>query len=362
MRDLYDTKNRYARALNNLAESRISAPDKKRILKYVNYRVADGMGMHRAIKYIRILRTLAEQLDTPIMKATKDDIIPVTSWVHLTKNADETKRDYLIILRAFFRYLDKPQLVDWITIKPPKRKIPTILTEEEILAMIEAATNTRDQAIIAGLYESSTRAGEYFASLKIGNVAFDQYGATLTVDGKTGMRQVRVVFSAPYIKNWIRNHPFRNNPNEYVWIGIGTVGRDKPLNYPAIARVINRISKRAGIRKKISLKTFRHTRATLLSNHLTGAQLNDYQGWNQGSEMPDTYIHLNGGSTEASILRMYGIDVAPVIPLLHPVFCPECGELNAPTFFFCLECRAILQHSHITELNIGHPVQSSSLF
>ena len=336
--DLYNTKSMYNRALVNLRQSGILDTDKALITKYVQYRVADGMGAHRAIKYTRILRTVAEHLDVSFIDATIDNITKFTAWVHLTKNSDETKRDYLIILRAFYRYLKLSDLVEWITIKPPKRKIPTTLTEHEVLLMIESSLNTRDQAIIAALYESSTRVGEFFASLKIGNVAFDQYGAVLVVDGKTGMRRVRVVFSAPYLKKWISDHPRGGDPNEYVWVGIGSVGKDDPLNYPAIARILNRISKRAGITKKISLKTFRHTRATALANHLTGAQLNDYQGWIQGSAMPDTYIHMSGGTTEASILRMYGIEAAPELPLLHPVFCPGCGELNAPTYTLCTKC------------------------
>lgn len=43
--------------------------------------------------------------------------------------------------------------------------------------------------------ESCCRIGEIL-SLKIKNIQFDEYGIVLTVNGKTGMRRVRIIDSA----------------------------------------------------------------------------------------------------------------------------------------------------------------------
>ncbi len=91
----------------------------------------------------------------------------------------------------------------------------------------------RDRALVASLYESGARISE-LSNLKIKHVKFDQYGAVLMVDGKTGMRRVRIIFSSPYLATWLENHPFRANPEAFVWVGIGTVGRNEPMVYGAI--------------------------------------------------------------------------------------------------------------------------------
>jgi len=86
-------------------------------------------------------------------------------------------------------------------------KLPEeLLTEEEIKRMIEVANHPRDKAIIAVLYDTGTRIGE-MGSLKIKHIVFDQYGAILTVNGKTGMRRVRIIFSVPYLASWLDIHP-----------------------------------------------------------------------------------------------------------------------------------------------------------
>ena len=88
------------------------------------------------------------------------------------------------------------------------------------------------------------------------------------VDGKTGMRRVRIIFSSPYLATWLETHPFRDNPESFVWVGIGTVGRNVPMRYDAIRMHLKRIATRAGIKKRIHPHLFRHSRSTHLAKHL----------------------------------------------------------------------------------------------
>jgi integrase/recombinase XerD len=52
--------------------------------------------------------------------------------------------------------------------------------------------------------------------LKIKNMVFKAVGnkqyAEVLVNGKTGTRPVPLIPSIPYIKDWLSNHPSRNNP------------------------------------------------------------------------------------------------------------------------------------------------------
>ena len=41
------------------------------------------------------------------------------------------------------------------------------------------------------------------------------------VNGKTGSRHIPLIQSIPYIKEWLSNHPSRNNPNSPLFVGLG---------------------------------------------------------------------------------------------------------------------------------------------
>ncbi|KCZ71398.1 site-specific recombinase XerD [Candidatus Methanoperedens nitroreducens] len=113
-----------------------------------------------------------------------------------------------------------------ISSRKDSRKLPEdMLSEEEIEKMISACEHPRDRALVACLYESGGRISE-IGNLKIKHIKFDQYGAVLMVGGKTGMCRVRIIFSSPYLATWLENHPFRMEPEAFVWVGICTVGRN----------------------------------------------------------------------------------------------------------------------------------------
>jgi hypothetical protein len=62
-------------------------------------------------------------------------------------------------------------------------------------------------------------------NLKIKDVVFKTTGkvqyAEVLVNGKTGTRPIPLIQSIPYIKEWLSNHPTRNNPNSPLFIGLG---------------------------------------------------------------------------------------------------------------------------------------------
>jgi integrase/recombinase XerD len=255
--------------------------------------------------------------------------------------AESTKRDYKILIRKFFRWMNKDDVIAWMKIptRNDTRKLPEdMLSEEEIEKMINACEHPRDKAMVACLYESGTRISE-LGDMKIKHVKFDQYGAALMVDGKTGMRRVRIIFSSPYLATWLDNHPFRQNPEAFVWVGIGTVGRNVPLQYGAIRMHLKRIAEKAGIKKRIHPHLFRHSRSTHLAKHLTEAQMKQYLEWVQGSDMAAIYVHLSGRDVDNALLRMHGIVTEDTKDVqMSPKQCTRCSTMNSPTTKFCSKC------------------------
>jgi len=125
--------------------------------------------------------------------------------------AESTKKGIKIMLRKFYRYIrgidekgKYPYEVDFFTLTISKSNslMPDeLLNEEEMGKIIRAGKNDRDKALLALLCESGCRVGE-IGTLRIKHISFEEYGARITVRGKTGMRKIIVLNSTPFIQTW----------------------------------------------------------------------------------------------------------------------------------------------------------------
>ncbi len=322
----------------------LSENNKEKIFEYVKHCYAKGLSTSRIIKYLNTLRFIAALFNKDFVDVDKDDILNLLVKINQMENrADWTKRDYKLLTKVFLKWLGKSQEAEIIKAGrgPRCTKIPEeLLTEHELLKMLYIADNKRDRALIACLYESGGRIGE-IAGLRIKHIQFDRYGSALIVDGKTGMRPIHVIFSASYIEDWLVVHPTGSNPDSPVWVCHNSSNN---LNYPAIAKMLKTVAKRAGVKKRIYPHLFRHSRSTFLANHLTELQMDEYLGWVPGSNMPRTYVHLTQKNVKKALLEIYGLSFQEnEKSLLVPIVCTNCGKINGPTFDSCIRCGAALR-------------------
>jgi len=337
--DIHALRRRYELALKLLRQSGISPRNKQLIEKFCNDCFAQGIKAGRVQKYAYILRKVAEWLGKDFDKATEDDLKRVVAMINTSSFTEWTKYDYKRSIKKFFRWLGREELISWLRCSDVKnRKLPEeILTEEDIKKMIDAARTPRDRAVISVLYESGCRAGE-FLSMRIKNVSFDRYGAVIVVHGKTGYRRIRLVSSVPYLAEWLNSHPFRENPEAWLWISLNNFRR---LPYNSLRTVLRVIAEKAGVKKKVNPHAFRHARATHLANFLTEAQMKEFFGWVQDSDMASVYVHLSGRDVDRAILSLYGVETEESKKkneILKPKKCLRCGELNPATNRVCGRC------------------------
>jgi ribosomal protein L40E len=118
----------------------------------------------------------------------------------------------------------------------------------------------------------------------------------------------------------------------------------------ALNKLVKHAARRVGIRKRIYPYLFRHSRATFLASRLTEAQMNAVFGWQQGSDMPRTYVHLSGRDVDAALLQLAGVasaDAQPRESILKPRVCVRCSLGNPGTARFCSRCAAPLDSAEI---------------
>jgi site-specific recombinase XerD len=299
--------------IKSLEKSDASTVNKELIAFFADYCFTEGLGEHRVLKYVSTLKSIALSLDIDFDKADEKDIRKYISSLERSDKSEWTKHDYKVALKKFYRWMleeDNPVQTKWIstTIKKKNQKLPEdILTESEILRLIDHATNKRDEALIALLWDIGARVGEV-GNLLIKHLTFDELGAIIQLSGKTGFRRVRAVWSVEYLKEWLNIHPESQNPNAPLWFKFDKKNDSlEMLRYDAIRMRLKKIAKKAKINKKIHPHLFRHSRCTYMANYLTEAQMNLYFGWVQGSDMPSVYVHLSGRDVDDAILKANGV-------------------------------------------------------
>lgn len=351
--DIHNYDRLLVSTLRRMKESNISEKNKKIIEKFGDFCFASGIGKARVVKYTQTLKQLALWLKKDFERATKQDIEKVVISIQQRSDYSEwTKKDFNVTLKKFYKWLkgkdEFPPEVKWISIRVNRSKVKLpgqdgLLTEDDIKKLIESTDHPRNKALISLLYESGCRVGE-IASLQVNNIAFDEKGAVLTVLGKTGARRIRIVSSVPHLLTWINSHPMKDNPKSPLWTNIGAVNNRKHMQYGTIRTFLEKLFKRAGIKKRFNPHLFRHSRATFLANFLTEAQLKVYFGWVQGSDIAGTYVHLSGRDTDHKILEINGMaeENKKKEQEFKPKICPRCNSLNAYNSNYCSKCASIL--------------------
>ena len=337
------SEKRLEKALRSVESAHdIPREDREAIVRFCLDCLAEGLSRARVVKYAFTLKTLARMLGKGFRDAGKEDLKGLVARIELSRYSPWTKRDFKVALRKFYRWLGRPEEVGWLKVgvKGWRRLMPEeILTEEEVWRLVGAAGNPRDRALVAVLYESGCRIGELL-SLRIRHVGFDGYGAVLLVDGKTGRRRVRIVMSAPYLAEWVNWHPMGDVPDAPLWVN----RRGRPLGYAGVRCMLRRLARKAGVRKRVNPHNFRHSRATHLATRLTEAQMKEFFGWVQSSDMASVYVHLSGRDVDNAILGIYGItpEGDKKQNSMAPTRCLSCGLLNPPTNRVCSGCGARL--------------------
>ncbi len=271
----------------------ISHKDRNRILEFRDQMFADGLGMPRVVKYLASIKALYDLAPWSSQRASKKQIVGILARIERSSWSSWTKHDYKLALKKYLVFCDRQDLADLIRLpKVHGYKLPEELVGcDDLVAMLASTRREHDTAFLLALWESGCRIGELL-SLQRKHVSFDSQGAVLIVDGKTGMRRVRIIESAPALDAWISCGSLK--PDQAIF----------PNTYRAYRKRLQVLAYRAGVEKRIYPHLFRHSRATFLAGYLTEAQLCAYLGWTIGSAMPRIYVHLAGHDLDAALARV----------------------------------------------------------
>jgi site-specific recombinase XerD len=167
-------------------------------------------------------------------------------------------------LRFFFTVtLDRPDLARRLTVVPYPRRIPTVLSVEEVRLLLQAASAPKYKAAFATAYGAGLRVSEVVA-LKVGDI--DSKRMLLRVEGGKGGKDRHAMLSPQLLdllRAWWREGRRRSLllPGGWLFPGRNPV---EPLSARQLGRVVRAATQAAGINKRVSPHTLRHSFATHL--------------------------------------------------------------------------------------------------
>ena len=211
-----------------------------------------------------------------------------------------------------------------------------LLTLEEVQKLIAALKNPRDRAIVAILFDSGLRISE-LAGVQIKNILFDERGAVLNVNGKTGARRVRLIFSTKYLVQWLEYHPNKDNSEAPLWPRLTHRWKGQLLKYQHFRMMLAKAAKAIGLKKRVNPHSFRHAAATRLAKlGMSELQMSAHLGWVPSTKMASVYVSLAGSDVDNALLKAHGIEIKEVQG--DRLLCPKCSFSNHINVNFCSKC------------------------
>jgi integrase/recombinase XerD len=328
-------------------------------------------------------------------QVTREDILSFLNSFRRSEPSDPlhqwigTYNIYRTYLVRFFKWLYYP------AIEPSKRPKPDVIenilqlkrketsiykptdlwTTEDDLLFLKYCPSKRMKCYHSIARDTSCRPHELL-KLRIKDIVFKSIGtyqyAEVLVNGKTGSRQIPLIDSIPYVKDYLdHEHPQPGNPNAVFLCGnkksLGKVLEIQTIEWiyryykkELFPKLLEDDNPNVPSEDKKKIKELlkkpwnpyvrRHSALTEKSILLKEHVLRQHAGWSIRSQMPQKYLHYYGNESSESLLEAYGIvSKEQQMDALKPKQCPNCNEQNKPDSKFCAKCRMVLTYDAYNE-------------
>ena len=141
-------------------------------------------------------------------------------------------------------------------------RLPTILSQEEVAQLIDAALTPYHRTLLMTLYATGGRRAE-LTRLKVSDI--DSQRMVIRIQGGKG-RKDRDVMLSPKLLEELRAHWCRlqRKPSSWLFPGNRDHRGDQPIDTKTVWHACKQAAKRAGIKKDVHPHTLRHSFATHL--------------------------------------------------------------------------------------------------
>ncbi|WP_053993049.1 site-specific tyrosine recombinase/integron integrase [Mangrovimonas sp. TPBH4] len=164
------------------------------------------------------------------------------------------------------------------------QKLPTVLAKEEVQRVIECTNNIKHKCIVSLLYSGGLRRSELL-NLEIGDI--DSKRMLIKITGAKGNKDRFTLLSQKVLDD-LRTYFKEYRPKKYLFEG----QNGGKYSGSTVGKVVSRASIKAGIRKKVTAHTLRHSFATHLLENGTDLRYIQLLLGHNSTKTTEIYTHV----------------------------------------------------------------------
>ncbi|AJF60557.1 MAG: tyrosine-type recombinase/integrase [Candidatus Diapherotrites archaeon] len=194
----------------------------------------------------------------PAGEITREDIVGYLVKMKQGRNVSNATLSLIhsSLKFLFNNYLHK-KIVDDIKVAKKAKKLPVILSKDEVKSLIRAVRPGRNRLIVEFLYSSGCRVSE---AVKLKTEHINLKEGTGRVAGGKGNKDRMIILSKEWIKDINKYLKKKRVQSQFVF----SKKNGKPLSTDTVQRIIRAATQKAGIGKQVTPHSLRHAYATHL--------------------------------------------------------------------------------------------------
>ena len=207
--------------------------------------------LHAVAKFSRYFSRSPDRLDIEDVRAFQVFLVSQKiSWPALNQT--------VCALRFFYGVtLNRPEIPERIAYAREPRKLPVILSADEVVRFLEAVPSLKTRTALTTAYAAGLRASEA-VSLKVADI--DSSRMLIQVRHGKGAKD-RTVMLSPQLLAILRTYWRLARPREWLFPGRD---KSKPIDVQVLHAACRSATKAAGLAKRVTVHTLRHSFATHL--------------------------------------------------------------------------------------------------
>ena len=246
---------------------------------------------HRTAKtYLRIVRDFAQHFHQPPDRLGPEQIRQYQAFLFQSKKlSPATVSQYVSALRfLFIKTLRRHFLTEHIPFPKSPRRLPVVLSPEEVTRLINSARNLYHRTLLMTLYSTAMRRAE-LCGLKVTDI--DSQRMMIRITQGKGRRDREVPLSRKLLET-LRVYWRWMKPQTYLFPGtIRGIRADVPITPNLVWLACRQAAQAAGIHKPIHPHSLRHSCASHLLE--AGADLRTIQLLLGHSRLEHTLVYLH---------------------------------------------------------------------
>jgi len=258
---------------------------KEELDKYVEKSITElklrGSSPRTIGSYLFFLKPFLETIDNP--ETISLDEVKVFLAGLIDKYSNKSRSLAVSSLRFFFkRIVDRPDVFVKLEVPKKEKKLPSVLSPEEVKRLIEVTGHIKSKLILKLLYSSGLRVSE-LVNLTPKELDFQQNIGWVRKGKGSKDRIFKIAESlSKQLQKWINK-----NPGRFVF------SDKRPMSSRNVQLLIKTAAKKANINKKVTPHTLRHSFAThLLENGENLLVIQQLLG-HENLETTSIYTHIS---------------------------------------------------------------------